>query len=252
MGTKEDRLRHKVKVLYVDIECTPVLGYAYDKYEATIIGVKEESYMLSFSFKWEGGKIKAYSLTDFPSFNKNPRYDGDLVKMLWHLFDEADIIIAHNGDRFDIKKSNTYFIKHGLTPPSPYKTVDTLKVARRYFSFFGNSLDDLARFFKLDGKIETEKGLWKRCIEGDRRAFKTLVAYNKHDVVLLVQIYKILLPWVQNHPHVSPENGHLACQTCGSTNTHKRGIMRLIGAIRHRYQCQSCGHWFLGPLQKDK
>jgi hypothetical protein len=43
--------------------------------------------------------------------------------------DEADIICAHNGDAFDIKKINSRLITNGFKPPSPFKTIDTLKAA---------------------------------------------------------------------------------------------------------------------------
>jgi DNA polymerase elongation subunit (family B) len=101
--------------------------------------------MLSFAVKWDGEKrVKTYALPDYPLFKRDKENDRDLVKDLYDVFDEADILIAHNGDRFDIRKSNARFIQHGLKPPITYKTIDTLKIARRQkFKFDSNRLNDL-------------------------------------------------------------------------------------------------------------
>jgi len=61
--------------------------------------------------------------------------DERIVNSLWKLFDEADIIIAHNGGNFDIPNMNTRFIVNKLPPPSAYQMIDTLKVARKGFGF---------------------------------------------------------------------------------------------------------------------
>jgi DNA polymerase III epsilon subunit-like protein len=81
--------------------------------------------MLSWSFKWLDGKHITKGLCDYKTFKKDKTNDKELVTELWELFNEADILIAHNGDRFDRRKSNTRFLKHHLTPPQPYQTIDT-------------------------------------------------------------------------------------------------------------------------------
>ncbi len=232
-----------LRTLYIDIETTPSLGYAYQKYEATIIKEKEGSYMLSFSFMWEGKKVQGYSLADFPSFKKNPHSDYELVAMLWQVLDKADIVIAHNGDKFDIKKANAFFLKHGMKPPSPYKSIDTLKIARKYFKLFSNKLDDLGDYLGVGRKIHTEYGLWERCMEGDKKAFKEMLVYNKQDVLLLEKIYKKLLPWISDHAAFRLVN-NLPCPRCKSHSTCKKGKETLIGGAKQTYQCKGCGHRF--------
>lgn len=76
-------------------------------------------------------------------------------------------MIAHNGKKFDIPKINTRFIINGLNPPSPYKQIDTLEVARKQFGFSSNSLDALATFFGFDNKDPHDFILWKSCLNGD-------------------------------------------------------------------------------------
>src|SRR5690606_21341820 len=103
---------------------------------------------------------------------KNKTDDTNLIRDLWKLFDEADILIAHNGDAFDKKKANTRFWAAGLKPPSDYKTIDTLKAARRVFKLDSNRLDAIGEFLRIGGKLPTTGwATWRACIDGDPKAW---------------------------------------------------------------------------------
>lgn len=150
----------KSKILLFDIETAPIVGYTWGLWEQNVIDTKEEWYMLTFSYKWLGEKTThVLSLPDLPTYKLDPKNDCELVAKLWELFDEADVVIAHNGDAFDIKKANIRFIKHGFTPPTPYKSIDTKKVAKSVFKFDSNKLDNLGKFLGLGEKLETGGGL---------------------------------------------------------------------------------------------
>ena len=101
--------------------------------------------MLCFGYRWEHRKhTKVCSLIDYPeAYEKDPENDFHVVKKVWELLNEADIVVAHNGDKFDMRKCNARFIYHGLGPISPVKSIDTLKVARKYFYFNANHLNNL-------------------------------------------------------------------------------------------------------------
>jgi DNA polymerase elongation subunit (family B) len=137
----------KAKILFIDIENTPSLGYVWGKWDQNVIDFTADWHLLSFSWQWAATKtVHVLGLVDFPAhYRANPENDYHLVEKLWHLLDEADIVIGHNVDRFDIRKINTRFLAHGMPPPSPYRTVDTLKIAKKYFRFDSNKLDDLGR-----------------------------------------------------------------------------------------------------------
>lgn len=207
--------------------------------------------MLSFSYQWDEGKIKTIRLCDFPRYKKDKHNDYELAKLLWELFDTASVIVAHNGDAFDVRMVNVRLIKHGFTPPSPYKTIDTLKIARRYFRFFGNSLNDLAQFFGLGSKVQHSGfDLFQSCYEGDVKAWNKMKKYNRQDVFLLSEIYKRLRSWVKP---VAQSNKNNTCPNldCGSTQMQKRGTEARIGGIRiERLKCDSCGRWCYGNVIK--
>ena len=125
------------KILYYDIETAPNLSYVWGHFEQNVIEHEREWYLLCVSYRWEHeNKTQVCALVDFPdTYAKDPENDVHVAKKLWDLLDEADIVIAHNGDRFDMRKANARFVYHNLGPVSPVKQIDTLKSARRYFMF---------------------------------------------------------------------------------------------------------------------
>jgi len=240
------------KILLFDIETAPNLSYVWGKYEQDVLDVKDHWYMLCFAAKWlDKKKVLTSSLPDFSLYKKDPLNDKEVVKKLWELLDEADIVIAHNGDAFDIRKTNARFIKHGLKAPSSYKTIDTLKVARKYFKFDSNKLDDLGHYLNIGRKINTGGwALWAGCMKGDMKSWKKMLKYNRRDVILLEEVYLKLRPYMTNHPNINitPEIED-ACPTCGSRNLIRRGYhIRKTNKAR-RYQCNDCGSWSQGKVE---
>ena len=84
------------KILYYDIETAPNLSMVWGQYEQNVIAHEREWYMLCVSYRWEHEKkTHVTSLVDFPAdYKKDPENDFHVVKKLWDLFDEADIVIA--------------------------------------------------------------------------------------------------------------------------------------------------------------
>lgn len=235
------------KILIYDIETSPNLGFIWGKYEQDVIEYVSEWHMLCFAYRWLGeNKTHVVALPDFGLYKKDPSNDLELIKVLYSLFDEADVLIAHNGDRFDQKKSQARFIYHGMTPPSPYKQVDTLKVAKQHFSFNSNKLDDLGQHLGLGRKVTTGGfALWKGCMDGNMKAWEKMKKYNKQDVVLLEKVYKKMLPWITNHPSLALMDGRpSSCPRCGSSKIHRSGkkVYTKVSSAQ-RYRCYDCGGW---------
>lgn len=237
------------KILFLDIETAPSLGYVWGKWEQDVIEFKQDWYILSFSYKYLGEKkIRTHALVDYPGFLLDKKNDRHLVRDLWGILNSADIIIGHNLDKFDIKKINTRFISLGFPPPSPYKTVDTLKVARKLFRFDSNKLDDLSRCLGIGRKVEhTGFRLWLECMDGNVESWKLMKKYNEQDIVLLEKVYLLMRPWINPHPTVN--KGEVACPKCGSTKVEKRGFSYTLLRKKQRYQCQSCSGWWEGSAK---
>lgn len=244
----------KAKVLVFDIETSPNLGFIWGKFEQDVIDFVKEWYMMSFSYKWLGEKkTHVLALPDFKGYKKDPENDKELVKALWDLFNEADIIIAHNGDKFDIRKANAKFLEHGLGVPSPYKTIDTLKVARRHFALNSNKLDDLGQLLGVGRKVKHSGfALWKGCMGGDSSSWRKMKGYNKQDVILLENVYLKLRPWMSTHPNVNIYSGKVAaCPKCGEHALRRNGVRRTQTTVYQQMICNKCGGYARATFKEE-
>jgi len=237
----------KPKVLFFDIETAPNLAYVWGKYEQDVIAFKSEWYLLSVAYKWLGDN-EVHCLT----IKGKKGDDKKLAKKLRDLFDKADVIIAHNGDAFDIKKARARFVFHGLKPPSQFATVDTYKVAKRYFNFNSNKLNDLGLYLNLGEKVKhTGFDLWLGCMRDDKASWKLLERYNKQDVLLLEKVYNTLLPWMERHPNMALLTDRKGCSKCGSTQVHKDGVRANSSTLQQQWRCKSCKGYYLTRLQRS-
>ena len=233
-----------MKILFYDIETAPNLAYVWGHYQQDVIAHEREWYILCFAWRWEHQKkVHACALPDFAeAYKKDPEDDYHVVKKLHELFDEADVIVAHNGDKFDYKKANARFIKHGLGPASPVASVDTLKVARKYFNFTTNHLNHLGKYLGVGVKTDTGGfKTWAGCMRGDKQAWKVMIKYNKQDINLLQQVYLKLRPWMTTHPNRNMYKEEDGCPTCGHDVLQRRGYKKTRTMTYVQLQCQGCG-----------
>jgi predicted RNA-binding Zn-ribbon protein involved in translation (DUF1610 family)/DNA polymerase elongation subunit (family B) len=232
-----------MNILYFDLENTPIFGTSWSTYQTNLLSIEKDSELLSVAYKINDGPTDVMSRRLYT--------ERQLAKKLWKLFDNADVIVAQNGDAFDIKVANKFFVKYKLKPPSPYKTVDTLKLARKYFKFPSNKLDYLAEAILGGRKLSTGGiDLWFKCMKGDKDALIQMEKYNVHDVDLLYDLYHAIKQWHTGHPNHNVFNGTThQCPNCGG-NTQKRGFMVTRADKYQRYQCTSCGAWSKGERIK--
>jgi RNase_H superfamily len=243
------------KILLFDVENAPTRGWVWNNYQDNLIKTDHDWYLLSFAYKWaHENSVKICALPDYSRYKRNKEDDRELCRDLWKVFDEADIVIAHNCDRFDVRKANARFLVHGMKPPSGYKTIDTLKVARRYFKFNSNKLNDLGAYLGLGEKLpHTGAHLWFGCMEGDIDSWELMKRYNIQDVRLLEKVYYRMRPWITNHPNLNLYTFSEGCPKCRSQHVQKRGFEMRLTTKRQRYQCQDCGGWFSAgpPIKKS-
>jgi predicted RNA-binding Zn-ribbon protein involved in translation (DUF1610 family) len=227
-------------ILIYDLETSPILQWRWTagRDDSRALKVDQDVRILTVAWTWLGEKtVHTASITNYPD-------DLELTELVWFLFDHADIVIAHNNDRFDEPVANTRFFAHGFGPPAPFQTIDTLKVARFKFKHYSNSLDALARLAGTELKKQTSGlQLWFRCMAGERAALREMLDYNKQDVVALKDLYLQMLPWIDRHPNVGHwQRGQFVCTNCGSQDLQKRGVHRTRVGIYQRYRCNNCGY----------
>ena len=233
-----------MKILILDIETFPNLAYVWGMYEQNVIKFKQQTCIASYVYKWlDEKKVYGVSLPDFSGYKPGSYDDKKLVQSLWPLLDAADVVVAHNGQSFDVKVIQGRFLAHDIKPPSPFQQVDTKLAVKKVSRFNSNKLDDLGELFGLGKKIKTDFGLWLGCINGDKKAWANMMKYNKQDVLLLEKLYLRLLPWISSHPNRSLFENRPVCPKCGSKKLQKAGTRRCVTRSYTRYRCSDCGGW---------
>lgn len=235
------------KILIFDIETAPILGYVWSLWENNVAlnQIKADWFVLSWSAKWlHEGPNKVMYMDQRNA--KNVEDDKEILKKIWHLLDEADIVITQNGKNFDQKKLNARFILNGFHPPSSYKHIDTFLIAKRHFGFTSNKLEYMSD--KLCTKYKKSKHtkfsgfeMWRECLAGNIEAWKEMERYNKQDVLSLEELYYKLIPWDNsiNYNLYSDENKNV-CK-CGSEDFIRNGFYYTNLGKYQRYKCKKCG-----------
>lgn len=231
----------KLRLLFFDIETAPMLAYIWQQ-RTEFVGIHQithETFMLSWAAKWaDRTKVEHQVLTSAEAKDQD---DTRIVKGLADLLRSADIIVGHNLDRFDVPMLNNRLMLNGLEPLGPVKTLDTLKLAKRTLRLASNKLDWLAQQLGVGAKIETDFDLWKRCYLGEAKALAEMVRYNRHDVVILQQVYELLEPHARGVPRlIEPGDNRAVCPTCGSDQLKPTTPHRTNASTFPQWRCLSC------------
>lgn len=181
------------RVLVVDIETKPMLANVWGLFDQNISlnQLEDEGGIFSWSAKWIGEKEVFYK-----DVKGVMRKEKQLLKPLWQLMNEADIIIGQNSNKFDIKKLNAKFLEYNLGAPSEYKKIDTMLLARKHFSFVSTKLEYMSKKFCKIKKLAHSKfpgqELWNACKRGNKQAWIEMQRYNKQDVLATEELFIVL------------------------------------------------------------
>lgn len=242
------------KVLVVDIETSPLLVYVWNLKDQ-FVGLNQmvqDWHIMAWSAKWLGEP--ASSIMYYDQRNLKVGNDLPILRPLWKLLNEADIVLTQNGKSFDSKKINARFMLLGMKPPRPYKHLDTYLIAKNAAAFTSHSLEYLSEQFctkykKLSHSKFPGLSLWRECLKGNRKAWNEMREYNIHDVLATEEFYEKIKAWA---PESAPkpfrsDKISVLCGTCGELGRMiKRGMLVKIKAKYQRWQCQECGGWATG------
>ena len=244
--------QRRARVLLVDIETSPILGYVWSLWNNNVAlnQVATDWHVLSWSAKWLDDPAEKIMYMDQRG-RRDIEDDARILKGIWKLLNQADVVITHNGKKFDIKKLNARFIQHGFKPPSGFKHIDTYVIAKKKFGFTSNKLEYLAdklcvKYHKKQHKKYPGFELWRQCLAGNLEAWEEMRTYNEHDVLVLEELYRRMIPWdagVNFQLYTDDETGE--CHNCGG-ETQRRGFSYTLVGKFQRYQCMSCGAWSRG------
>ena len=229
------------KRLFFDIETSPNIVYSWRiGWNITITpdNIIDERKIICICWKWEN-EDKVYSATW-----DNNQCDKEALKEFIKVANEADEIVAHNGDRFDEKWIRTRALFHRLHILPKYKSLDTLKKAKTHFLFNSNKLDYIAKFLGVGAKLEHSGfDMWVQCMKGDKEALNQMVEYCKMDCIVLEDVYHQLQSYIKHNTHHGVINlGTKAdCPNCSSNNnTYFKLEVTAAGTIKRIMKCNHC------------
>lgn len=239
------------KVLVFDIETSPIKAYVWGLKDQFISlnQIIEDWKIIAWGAKWLNSPASDTLYKDIRNGNEK-----ELLKGIWGLLDEADIVITQNGKSFDSRRLNARFIHYGMRPPRPYKHIDTYLLVKGAADFTSNKLEYLTdklcvKYKKLSHSKFPGMALWTECLKGNIQAWNEMKKYNIHDVLSTEELYNAVKAWgPQNMPKLY--SAPATCSVCGEI-AQRRGLMPGKKNL-HRVQCKSpsCGKWGTEVLQK--
>ena len=230
---------HIPKILYYDIETT---NFNADFGE-----------VLMFAYQWHGADdVHLVSVLDYPKSMTLPveKRDRFLIQELATLLNQADIIVAHYGAKFDNKFVQARFAIHNMPyfDNRPNKMFDTCLVARKGMKIGSNRLANLAQAMGLpEEKTSLTKTQWRRANDYDTESLEAMGEYCKQDVRTLYEVAQRLRPLAKHLPSWLILNGEdeKCCHSCGG-ELQANGKWHTKANTYQRYQCTKCGSWQRG------
>lgn len=256
LATIQPRLAKNVtaKVLTLDIERIP--GNATVKHRG--LTISGDFWDLNSWKHTIGRRIHADDVTEWPrTICAAARWYGNdevmfaaewevgghdaFLREVWDWADSADLIIGHHAAAFDLPILAGDWAVMGLPAPSPYKVIDTLKIARRAFSLPSNTLDSLAKRLGVDAKTDKyDVSMARAAVSGDKESQERIKSYNIGDIVATEQLADRLRPYARGLPHMGMwADSELACPNCGHDMTPTG---KTAHANVQAYAALKCGH----------
>jgi transposase-like protein len=242
---KLEQIHPTSKYLFIDIENAPDLAVSFNRFKANLGQdniIKEGGWLMSVSWRWMfEDKAQGIALSTKEAKASN---DKRLIKTIAELIEEADVLIGHNIDGFDLPVIRSRMVINKLAPPKKVKTIDTLKIARQ-MRFRSNRLGSLGVALG-EGDKASHSGIstWIGCMDGKQSSLDEMLIYNLEDVDLLYRVYMRL----RGHDH-TPVNAGLftkketeVCPCCGSSNVIATGNTSFTKISEfNEYECLDCG-----------
>lgn len=235
----------QIKRLFFDIETSYYLVPTFQFWKVNINpdNIIREKRIICICYKWQY-EDKVHRLV-WDKSQDDTKLIRDFIQVIKH----ADEIVAHNGDKFDMKELRTRaLLTENLMFPV-YRTLDTLKKARQYFRFASNKLDYIGKVLGVGRKLDHEgMQMWiDVCEHKSKKALDKMVEYCEQDVILLEDVYMALSPYIYHNTNFAILKGGSKwhCPECASKNTQlSHTDATAMGIIRRHMKCNDCKKFF--------
>ena len=244
------------KVLFLDLETSPIVAHVWGLWDQRVAlnQIVADPEVIGVAYSWNGKPAKYVSTWDHSTDAKaSSRFE--MLSFVWGLLDDSDVVVHWNGTSFDVPWLNSEFAREGLTPPSPFKQLDLMRVVKKNMRFPSNKLDYVSAALLGEKKLPTGgHQLWVDCINGDEGARRRMARYARQDVNLLPKLLEKLRPWIGGQVNFSLWSEHreeLACQKCGQAEfLGPKGTAYTAQGAYPQFWCKphlgGCGGWTRG------
>ena len=253
--TIDRKRRYEPRILFLDIETAPIEARIWSRFDLSV-GINQitrDWFILSYAAKFRGEDTIYYLDQRYSPIIED---ESMILVGIHDLMSKADIIVAHNGKKFDFKRLRTRFAKFKMAPIGIKRYMDTMVMAKKEFHLTSYALEFVAKFFGIEGKFKSRKfvgqELWNACLAKVSEAWEEMELYNKQDVVVLEKVFEALLPYDRSL-NLTPYLEENTC-TCGSTEfkRHDYYVAQVSKIII--FKCVACQKEYKGRenvLDKD-
>lgn len=154
----------------------------------------------SYESSNEPGKVQTLRQDELnPDWATSRGNDKELVKQVCALVKSHDVIVAHNGSRFDIPFLRTRCLRWKLKPLRDHKIVDPLSIAWRKFKLRSNRLGAVADYLGIeDKKTPLDMSVWADAmLNGSKRAMNKIVEHCEADIRVLAAVLPHVKPFIK-------------------------------------------------------
>lgn len=236
------------KRLFYDIETSFCEGHFWRPgYNQTISPNQILKYgkIICISWKWQNNE-KIYNL----NWGLHKQSDKKMLTQFIKELDIADEIVAHNGDKFDIKWIRARAAKHNLIMKPAYRMIDTYKLCKKYFALPSYKLGEVAKYFSLTAK-QDPGGLqtWiDIVIHRKQEALERMIQYCDGDVITLEQVYQKIRKYTEHKYQHAVKAGFdkFFCPECMTLPHWNKSYTTAAGTVQHYMRCKDkeCGQFF--------
>jgi len=250
------KMQTPAKVLTFDIERRPGVYLSWGP-RVQYLGREKQlirSSTISWAAKWYGEpEIMFDSIGWTDSMYKQPENTPGYVQMLTgirDLLDKADIVVGYNSIRFDEAKLRGEFARVGISPPSPFRSLDLMRTTKRMGWDYSSLAETLAAFGLESKTAHQGFTLWTDCLSGDREAWELMREYNIQDVRQTEAAYDCMRPFIKDHPNLNLWSGFdeagnpvEVCVNCGKSELRLvEGKSALTALTSYALvACKACG-----------
>ena len=125
--------------------------------------------------------------------------DRQIVRLINQLIRRHDVIVAHNGAKFDLPFLRTRALRWGLRPLMEPKIVDPLQIAWRKLKLRSNRLGSISDHLGIkDRKTPLDMSVWADAtLNGTRRSMNLIVKHCIADIKVLAGVLEHVKPFIK-------------------------------------------------------